>query len=107
LDSPDAAIAADTFSVRWEGLISSRIGDVAQMYTLYVLADDGVRVWFNNQLVIDAWTNRGEKEFSADVGFVGDTSYPIKIEYCDITGNAKIVSRCATKPGIKARSHRM
>jgi hypothetical protein len=45
--SPDAAIAADTFSTRWTGQVQAQ---KSETYTFFVRADDGVRLWVNGQL---------------------------------------------------------
>jgi subtilisin family serine protease len=52
--SPDARIAPDTFSARWTGQVQPQYSET---YTFYTLADDGVRVWVNGQLLIDRWSN--------------------------------------------------
>lgn len=52
--SPDSAIGPDTFSAVWSGTVLARY---TEPYTLYTLADDGVRVWIENLLVIDRWNN--------------------------------------------------
>jgi hypothetical protein len=52
--SPDPSIAADNFSARWTGQVQPVS---TQAYTFYTVSDDGVRLWVNNQLVIDNWTD--------------------------------------------------
>src|SRR6185436_19422079 len=52
--SPDAAIAADTFSARWTGRIQPRY---TETYTFTTTSDDGVRLWVNGQLLIDQWND--------------------------------------------------
>ncbi|WP_077241311.1 PA14 domain-containing protein [Amycolatopsis azurea] len=53
-DAPTAGIPTDHFSLRATGEI---VFPAAGNYTLRVLADDGVRVWVDDQLVIDDWRN--------------------------------------------------
>ncbi|MGV9365625.1 PA14 domain-containing protein [Amycolatopsis sp. NPDC003731] len=56
--APTAGIPADHFSLRAAGeLVFPAAGD----YTLRLLADDGVRVWVDDQLVIDDWINTTPK----------------------------------------------
>ena len=52
--SPDPFIAADTFSARWIGAIEPRFSET---YTFITTSDDGVRLWVNNQLIIDQWND--------------------------------------------------
>ena len=49
--SPDPAVPVDNFSVRW----TRTLGFTAGTYRFLASCDDGVRVYVNGQLVIDAW----------------------------------------------------
>ena len=49
--SPDGSVPVDVFSARWDGEIEAR---VSEPLTLIARTDDGVRVWLNGQVVIDA-----------------------------------------------------
>ena len=53
--SPDARIPSDNFSVRWTGIPKLNPG----FYRINVNVDDGVRVYVNNQIVIDGWADGG------------------------------------------------
>ena len=46
----------DSFSVRWEGEIQPRY---SESYKLIARTDDGVRMWLDGVLVVDAWKLRG------------------------------------------------
>ncbi|MBC7388809.1 MAG: hypothetical protein H7329_06345, partial [Opitutaceae bacterium] len=83
--APNAAVSADQFSVRWIGRIKPQY---SQLYTFYTKSDDGVRLWINNQLVIDKWLYQNEKEYSGSISLVADKLYDIKIEYFDGNGGA-------------------
>ena len=48
--SPAAAIAADTFSVRWTGQVQPK---TSGNYTFFTQADDGVRLWVNGRQLIN------------------------------------------------------
>ncbi|MGC9396463.1 MAG: PA14 domain-containing protein [Anaerolineae bacterium] len=52
--SPDSAVPADNFSVRW----SRTLGFEAGTYRFYASCDDGVRIYVDGQLVINAWQNQ-------------------------------------------------
>jgi hypothetical protein len=52
--SPAPAIPADNFSVRW----SRTLGFEAGTYRFYASADDGVRIYVNGQLIVNAWQNQ-------------------------------------------------
>jgi MSHA biogenesis protein MshQ len=55
------------------------------------VSDDGVRLWVNNQLIIDNWTNHAATtDTSIPVNLVADQLYPIRLEYYEDGGNAVI-----------------
>jgi hypothetical protein len=82
--SPAAGIAADRFSVRW----TRSLNFPAATYRFDVFADDGVRLWVNNVLVIDQWRNQSEGRFSANVALNGATS--LRLEYFEDQGRAAV-----------------
>jgi len=75
---PLPGMGADTFSIRWSGLITP---PASATYTFVVLADDGVRLWINNQLLIDRWADQGLTRRTAQVTLTGGQAYPIRLEY--------------------------
>lgn len=86
--SPDSRIAADTFSARWEGKVK---GVEAGSYQFQTVSDDGVRLWINNQLVIDNWTNHtATTNTSANISLTAGQVVSLKMEYYDNTGSAQI-----------------
>jgi hypothetical protein len=82
---PHPSIAADTYSVRWVGYVMPKSTDT---YIFYLRADDGVRVWVNNQPIIDYWGDQAATERSGKIALTKDQKYPIKIEYYENYGNA-------------------
>jgi glucose/arabinose dehydrogenase len=83
--SPVGGIAADTFSVRWSGEIQAQF---SQTYTFHVRADDGVRLWVNNQLLVDKWIDQGPTEWSGSIALTAGSRYPIRLEYYENGGGA-------------------
>lgn len=84
--SPATGVGVDTFSVRWTGTITPLF---SQAYTLYTQSDDGIRVWFNGNLLIDNWTDHASTENSGVTPvLVAGTAYPITIEYYENGGGA-------------------
>ncbi len=82
---PDPGIGADTFSVRWVGSVQPRF---TETYTVYAAADDGVRLWVNNQLLIDRWIDQGTTEYSAFVPMQAGVLYDIRMEMYENGGGA-------------------
>ncbi len=84
--SPDPALEADYFSARWTGQIQAQY---TQDYTFYARTDDGVRVWINNQLVIDNWVDQSPTEVSSSpIRLTAGAKVPIRVEYLENTGGA-------------------
>ncbi|MEZ4833674.1 MAG: PA14 domain-containing protein [Caldilineaceae bacterium] len=86
LDSPfPGVIPADNFSARWTGTFFFDGGD----YLFWARADDGVRLWIDDILVLDAWAaNPGyvEQTFSQ----IGRGDHVIRVEYFERGGLARI-----------------
>ncbi|MCX7922713.1 MAG: PA14 domain-containing protein [Clostridia bacterium] len=76
--SPSPLIGADTFSVRWSGQVQPKF---SENYTFYTRSDDGVRLWVNNQLIVNNWTPHSEVENSGTIMLEAGKKYSIKMEY--------------------------
>ncbi len=85
--SPDDAINPDNFTIRWDGQL---LPPFSGQYTLYVVADDGVRLYINNTLLIDAWVPQAATEYSVSRSFTKDQLYDVRIEYFEDGGDAVI-----------------
>lgn len=85
--SPDEKINSDYFTVRWSGELLPLVSDT---YYFHAVADDGVRVWMGDQLILDRWSNPESSESSAPVDLVAGEKYPIRIEYYETTGSASV-----------------
>ncbi len=83
--SPHRAISKDRFSVRWEGMITPMHSEV---YTFSAKTDDGVRLWINDELIIDKWVRQAAREWSGTIDLVANQPVSIKMEYYDQTGRA-------------------
>jgi hypothetical protein len=70
------SIGVDRFSVRWTRSLNLSAGQ----YRFTVTADDGVRLWVNNHMLIDAWRDQAATTYVGDIHLSGG-SIPIKLEY--------------------------
>lgn len=95
--SPDASIGADTFSVRWSGFVQPRYTGT---YTFYTTTDDGVRLYVNNQLIIDHWVNQSGVTWSGTIALTAGQFYEIRMEYYENAGDAsaRLEWESATQP---------
>ena len=93
--SPEpGVINSDNFTVRWTGTIEV---PNSETYTFYTEGDDGIRLWVNNELVIDTWTwsktwhvTQPPIEFgSGDISLTAGQQYEIKLEHYEHGGTAK------------------
>lgn len=83
--SPGGGLGTDTFSVRWTRTIAFGTGG---SYRFTACADDGVRLWVNNHLLIDQWKLQPITCYTGDLYVTGDV--PIKLEYYENAGLAAV-----------------
>jgi hypothetical protein len=83
-DSPAPGINADHFVVRWNGKFSFNAGT----YTFTTTDDDGVRVYVDNQKIIDHWVDEGPTTYTASVPLSAGT-HTIRMEYYDDSQGAQ------------------
>lgn len=76
--APDPSMEPDTFSVRWQGQIQPRYSET---YTFNTFSDDGVRLWIDNKLIIDNWTNHTPTVNSGTVTLVAGQRYDMRLDY--------------------------
>ena len=87
----DASYAAtgptDHFSVRWTGnFIPKKSGD----YSFYTNSDDGVRLYLDEQAVINDWQRHAETVNSYAAHLEAGQAYKIRLEYFEAVGGATI-----------------
>jgi beta-glucosidase len=75
----------DHFSVRWSGYFVPRSEDD---YKFYVSADDGVRLYVNDERVIDDWQRHGETLDTYSTHLQAGKAYKIRLEYFEAVGTA-------------------
>ncbi|MEJ5309895.1 MAG: PA14 domain-containing protein [Anaerolineae bacterium] len=75
--SPDAAVPADNFSVRW----TRTLGFEAGTYRFYTSSDDGVRLYVDGRLVIDAWYDQKQPNRRSSDITLSARQYTVVVEY--------------------------
>lgn len=65
------------FSLRWEGYI---VAETTGKVDLTITYDDGARVWFDNEPVLDDWRNGPQKTKTFTVDFMKGKKYPVRME---------------------------
>ncbi len=83
--SPAPGIPANGFSARWTRTYPFE----GATYRFRVIVDDGVRLWVDDQLIIDSWHDGSAREITADYALVQGT-HSLRVEYYENTGDARI-----------------
>jgi len=83
--SPDPLITPNLFAARWTSTQSFEAG----AYRFFTLVDDGVRLYLDNQPVIDEWFEHNGNTLSADVALSAGV-HALKVEYFEFGHDAQI-----------------
>jgi hypothetical protein len=78
-------IGPDSFSVRWIGQVRA---PATEEFAFHTVTDDGVRLWINNQLIIDQWQDQSASESSGSFPLKAGQLYDIRMEYYEGSGVA-------------------
>ncbi|NQT01753.1 MAG: hypothetical protein HQ580_07015, partial [Planctomycetes bacterium] len=84
--SPEPGVVnVDNFKVRWTGEVEI---PSTGTYTFHTQTDDGIRLWVNDVLIIENWTDHGSTHDSNDINLKGGQRYPIVLEFYENGGGA-------------------
>ena len=81
VDGPAAGFPVDTFSVEWTRALDFEGGS----YRFSVVVDDGVRLWVDEQLLIDQWHDSGPVTYVADV-YLTPGTHTVRMDYYEHVG---------------------
>jgi predicted alpha-1,2-mannosidase len=76
--SPAGGVPAEKFSVRWTGKVRAE-ADGTYYFTTFT--DDGVRLWVDGKLLVDAWTDQRPSEHAGEVALEAGKLYDLRMEY--------------------------
>ena len=82
--APATNMPSENWSARWSRTWRFDEGN----YRFHLLVDDGARLWVDNRLLIDAWTDGSTREYTAEIYLQGND--PIKLEYYNRLGDARV-----------------
>lgn len=77
---------SDRLAIRWTSQI---IPEYSETYTFYTQADDGVRLWVGDELLIDEWHLQWNGNYAATISLEANKLYDIKMEYFEYYGVAQ------------------
>ena len=75
---PVPGVPAEYFSVRWRGWL---LVPVSGRYVLHATVDDGVRIWLNDQLVLNEWRPQPVRTFTISVELKAGQPYKLRVDY--------------------------
>lgn len=76
--SPAPGIPHSYYSIRWTGkLLAPATGE----YYFYAKVDDGIRIWVNNQKVMDSWQLNDSKSFTGNIVLKAGQYYDLRVDY--------------------------
>ena len=85
-NGPDPSIGQTNFTASWTGSVQAQYNET---YTFTTIADDGVRLWVNGQLLVDDWnTHSTLTTNSGSITLNAQQLYNIQLDYFQNTGNA-------------------
>ncbi len=96
--SPGRAIVRDNFSARWSRPMNFPRGT----YRFFVRADDGVRIYIDNQLVIDDWRDGPARDNVIDRQLEGE--HLVRVEYYERADVASIKLTITAVSGVAGYS---
>lgn len=87
--SPDAAVPADNFSVRWTQTVNF---PATGQWTFRVGADDGIRMWIDVTQIVNEWHGapNGYATYTVTLDALTAGPHDLRVEYYEATGNAGV-----------------
>ncbi|MBN1401991.1 MAG: hypothetical protein JXA74_14210 [Anaerolineae bacterium] len=84
-DAPAPGVPADDFSVRWSRQVSFEEGP----YRFFAKADDAVRLWLDDVLLIDEW-HENDNLVHERYLWIDSGSHDLRVEYAEHKGTASV-----------------
>ncbi len=85
-NSPAAGVPGTDWSAKWD---SSQLAPYSGNYTLTVTADDGVRVWIDGNLAINAWVDQTPTTYAVTF-YAGAGWHSVHVEYYQNGGGSML-----------------
>lgn len=97
--SPGNTVPVDHFSARWTGQI---LAPHSGLYTFFTQSDDGVRLWIDNTLIINNWSDHASTENKGSIALSANKTYAIRLEFYENGGQAeaRLAWSCAAQSKV-------
>jgi M6 family metalloprotease-like protein len=86
----------DGFSIRWQGYFDFK----SCVYLFHFTSDDGIRVWIDDEIIIDYWSDHAAEDLYTLVDFEEDTCL-VTCEYYENDGLAEVMLEWDVYQSIK------
>jgi beta-glucosidase len=86
-NAPVPQLPTDNFSARWEGKLAPATSGT---YELGARADDGVRVFLDDKLLVENWRDGGARTVTKRVELEAGREYKLRIEYYERYANGEL-----------------
>ncbi len=85
--APHPVVPANNFSVCWTGFVTPAYSEA---YTFLVRTDDGVRLWVNDELLVNEWSDHGATTYSGttSTALTAGQPYSIRMDFFEGGGDA-------------------
>lgn len=95
-DMPHPYLKRDgKYGARWTGSLEAPSSDT---FTFFLFTHGGVRVWLDDKLMVDRWTDPFSQEAEFEATLVEGQRYPLRVEYFQRTGYSSISLRWRASP---------
>lgn len=85
--APVAELGRDNYSIRWSGTLKA---PETREFTFFTSSDDGVRLYIDNKLILENWSDHGTTIDSGKIQLTSGQEYAIKLEYYE-NGGSEII----------------
>ena len=75
---PVPGVPAEYFSVRWTGWL---VPPASGHYVFHVAIDDGMRIWLNDQLMLNEWRPQPVRQFTVSAELTAGEPYKLRVDY--------------------------
>jgi len=102
---PVVGLKPEDFSVRWTGWL---VPPTTGRYVLHISVDDGIRLWLNDQLLLDDWRGHALSYYQVEVDLKAGEPYALRVDYCQysLATQARLAWLAPAAPAPASIRHR-
>ena len=85
-DRPLPTLPKENYSVRWSSIVGPM--PTTGAYRIVTASNDGIRVYIDGKLIIDAWNSKDGMTHSSTIQFEEGSTHTYRVEYLHLTGDS-------------------